>query len=156
MSERPDDDHLRPDGASDAAVQAAGKMTEALESLERARGHLHSFHQLIGKTDLALDDAIEQLEAAGRPDVAERLQQEVVGRNVIAGRWTFQIIEDFDDNYWSVFRDHERLVRDELVGGRRHVYESEMKEARRTRGNPAHSARPDGPVPAGTPATHEG
>ena len=54
MAQQPED-HRRPAGASDEAVEAAGKMTEALETLERARGHLYSFHQLIGETDFALD-----------------------------------------------------------------------------------------------------
>ena len=156
MSDAPDEQHTRPAGTSDAAVAAAGKVTEALETLERARGHLHDFHQLVGSTDLALDEALELLGEAGRDDVAERLQERLVGRNVLAGRWTFQVLEEFDDGCWSVFREEERHVRDELVGGRRHVFESEMKEARRTRGNPAHMARPDGPTPAGTPAAHGG
>jgi hypothetical protein len=41
-----------------------------------------------------------------------------------------------------VFREYEREVRDELQQGRRHVYESEMKERRRTRGRPGHERRP--------------
>jgi hypothetical protein len=58
------------------------------------------------------------------------------------GRWTFQIVEDFDDNYWSVFRDHERRVREELQHGHRHVFEAQMKERRRTHGKPGHESRP--------------
>ena len=142
MSDAPDEQHTRPEGTSDAAVAAAGKVTEALETLERARGHLHDFHQLVGSTDLALDEALDLLDEAGRSDLAERLQEVLVGRNVLAGRWTFQIIEELDDGYWSVFREEERHVREELVGGRRHVFESEMKEARRTRGRAGHEARP--------------
>jgi hypothetical protein len=115
----------------DRAVEAAGRMTEALETLERARGHLYSFHQLIGSADLALDDVLEHLRAAGAPALADELERELVGRNVIAGRWTFQILEDFDDGYWSAFRDFERRVREALVAGRRHVYEAEMKARRR-------------------------
>ena len=68
--------------------------------------------------------------------------QEMIGRNVLYGRWTFQIVEEFDDTYWSIFRDHERRVRDELQQGARHVYEAEMKERRRTKGRPGHEARP--------------
>ena len=33
-----------------------------------------------------------------------------------------------------------RLARRRLTGGRRHVYEAEIKEQRRTHGHPAHSA----------------
>jgi hypothetical protein len=74
MENRPRVEHTRPDAASDAAVAAAGRMTEALETLERARGHLYAFHQ--------------------------------------------------------------------LVDGRRHLHEAELKERRRTHGHPAHTARP--------------
>ncbi len=67
---------------------------------------------------------------------------EVVGRNVLPGRWTFQVVEEFDDAYWGPVRAVEEQVRRRVVGGRRHVLESEMKEARRSRGRPGHEARP--------------
>jgi len=136
------DEHTRPDGVDDDAVTAAGKMTEALETLERARGHLYAFHQLMGSTDLELDEVLELLRGQGADALAERIERDLLGRNVLAGRWTFQVIEEFDDDYWSVFREHERAVRDALVGGRRHLYEAEMKERRRTGGHSAHTARP--------------
>jgi hypothetical protein len=50
---------------------------------------------------------------------------------VLDGRWTFQIVEEFDDHYWSVFREHERHLRNTFQGGVRHVIELEMKERRR-------------------------
>jgi phosphate uptake regulator len=135
-------DHMRPDHAGDEAVAASGKMSEALETLERARGHLYSFHQLIGEADLMLDAALEALRAADAPELADRIERELLGRNVLEGRWTFQVVEEFDDGYWSLFRELERAVRDALLDGRRHVYEAEMKERRRTHGEPGHSAAP--------------
>jgi len=114
------------------AVQTAGKMTEALETLERARGHLLSFHQLVGSADLQLDDVVAGLRDAGHDELAQRVQRELLGRNVIPDRWTFQIVEEFDDGYWSVFRAYEEAVRNALTDGRRHMYEADMKERRRT------------------------
>ncbi|MHA0287469.1 hypothetical protein ACXYX3_13580 [Mycobacterium sp. C3-094] len=128
--------------ASDATVDAVGKVTEALEWVERARGHLYSFHQLMGRADLLLGEACDALREAGHDDVAERLETEVVGRNVLEGRWTFQIIEEFEDTYWDVVRDHEKRVRDDLVDGQRHLHEARMKEDRRTHGRKGHQARP--------------
>jgi hypothetical protein len=125
------DPHDRPPGASDDAVAAAGHMSEALETLERARGHLYSFHQLIGEADCALDDVLARLRAAGAEDLAAELERELVGRNVLEGRWTFQVVEEFDDGYWSVFRDYERRVRDAMTSGNRHVQEAELKARRR-------------------------
>ena len=139
----PDDEHRRPDGTDDATVEASGKLSEALEWVERARGHLYSFHQLIGRADFLAEEAADQLEAAGHADLARRAREEIVGRNVLHGRWTFQIVEDFDDGYWGAFRDFDRTVRDQLLGGRKHVYEAEMKEERRTPGRPRHESRPD-------------
>jgi len=142
MSDQPSPDHQRPDGVDDATAEAVGRLTEALETCERARGHLYSFHQLTGEGDLKLGDAVAQLRAAGHDALADRLDRDLVGRNVLQDRWTFQIVEDYDETYWSVFRRLERAVRDELTGGRRHLYEAELKEERRTHGHPDHTARP--------------
>ena len=125
------DPHDRPPGASDDAVAAAGHMSEALETLERARGHLYSFHQLIGEADFALDDVLVRLRTAGAEELAAELERELVGRNVLEGRWTFQVVEEFDAGDWSVFRDYERRVRDAMTSGNRHVYEAELKARRR-------------------------
>ena len=138
----PDERHRRPAGVTNDTVAALGKLSEALETVERARGHLYELHQLIGHADLMLDEAIDLFLAAGHDAIADRIGTDLLGRNVIAGRWTFQIVEDFDDGYYALFRELDRQARDELVGGRRHLYEAEMKERRRTPGRPGHEARP--------------
>ncbi len=137
-----DDDHRRPAGVDDATVEAVGTVSEALEWLERARGRLYDFHQMVGHLDLKMGEAVEQLRRCGHEEVADMLDREVVGRNVLDGRWTFQVIEEFDDLYYGPIRAAERQVRDRLVGGRRHVFEAEMKEARRTSGHAGHERRP--------------
>jgi len=134
--------HQRPAGVSDETVEATGKMSEALEWIERARGALYEFHQLMGRADFLFGDAGDLLEAAGHDELASMVRTEVVGRNVLDGRWTFQIVEEFDDCYYEVVRAAERRIRDELVAGRRHIYESEMKDHRRTNGNTGHERRP--------------
>jgi hypothetical protein len=141
-ADAPDSGHSRPDGVDDLTVEAVGLLTEALETTERARGHLYSFHQLTGKADFEVGDAVAKLREAGHDRVADTLETELLGRNVLPGRWTFQIMEEYDDTYWSVFRALERRVRDELAGGRAHLHEAELKEQRRTHGHPHHTARP--------------
>jgi hypothetical protein len=135
-------DHDVPPGVSEATVAALGVLSEALETTERARGHLYAFHQLTGSADLRLGEAVEDLRAAGHAELADRIATELVGRNVISERWTFQIVEDYDDGYWSLFRRLEREAREQLVCGRRHLYEAGMKEERRTHGRPGHEAGP--------------
>ncbi len=141
---RDSDDHLdrRPAGLDEPTIAAVGKVSEALEYVERARGHLYSFHQLMGGADLTLGEACDALRNAGHDAQADRLETELVGRNVLYGRWTFQIVEEFDDGYWTEFRTHDRRVRDELQAGERHVFEARMKEQRRTHGRTDHEARP--------------
>ena len=132
----------RPDGVSDELVEAVGKASEALEYVERARGHLYSFHQLMGRVDKLTGEAAEELRQAGHPGVADRLGREIVGRNAIDGRWTFQIVEEFDDLYYRAFEAAEAKVRDDLMAGRRHVFESELKDGRISPGESGHERRP--------------
>lgn len=144
MSETPsvDDAHRRPKGASDELVEAVGKVSEALEWVERARGHLYDVHQMMGHADLLFGEAADALADAGATEEAEHLRTEIVGRNILEGRWTFQVVEEFDDGYYAAVRAAEAQVRDQLMDGRRHVFEAEMKERRRTHGHPDHTAAP--------------
>ena len=137
-------DRTRPD-LDDTTVEALGKLSEALETLDQARGQLYGFHQHTGKADLLLQDAVELFRKAGHTTLADDLDRDLVGRNVIADRWTFQIVEDYDDNYWGAFRAFDERARTELADGDRHVHEARMKQRERTRGHGAHQAGPDLP-----------
>jgi hypothetical protein len=138
----PDEAHRRPEGADDATVEAVGKISEALEWIERARGRLYDFHQMIGRADFLLEDGAQMLEGSGATELAEAVRVEAIGRNVLDGRWTFQIVEEFEDVYHRHLRALDDRVRDELMNGRRHVYEAELKERRRTPHQRAHESRP--------------
>lgn len=142
MADHQAPEHGVPDGVDDATVAAVGKLTEALETTERARGHLYAFHQLTGGADLQLGEAAQGLRDAGHTELASALERDLVGRNVLPGRWTFQVVEEYDDTYWTAFRAAEQRVRDELTGGRRHLHEAGMKQDRRTHGHPDHTATP--------------
>ena len=135
------EDRSRPD-LDDTTVEGLGKLSEALETIEQARGLLYGFHQLTGKADLLLQDAVDLLRKAGADELADDLETDLVGRNVIADRWTFQIVEDFDDNYWGTFRRFDERARTELADGDRHVYEARMKQRERSKGHPHHEAGP--------------
>ena len=135
------DDLSRPD-LDDDTVAALGTLSESLETVEQARGLLYGFHQLTGKADRLLQDAVQQFRDAGHAELADDLERDLVGRNVVADRWTFQVVEDFDANYWSAFRAFDQRARDELSGGDRHVLEARMKQRERTAGQPHHEAGP--------------
>jgi hypothetical protein len=64
----------------DDTVAALGKLSEALETTERARGHLYAVHQLTGHADLQLGDAVDLLRKAGHDGLADRIGTELLGR----------------------------------------------------------------------------
>ena len=138
-----DEEHIRPEGVDDLTVEALGTISEALEAIEIARGHLYALHRMTGTADLTLGKGVQQLREAGHTELADTFERELVGRNVLEGRWTFQIVEEYDDGYYSAFKRLEKEARDALVEGKRHLYESELKEARRTRGRHGHERRPE-------------
>ncbi|MGC4111738.1 MAG: hypothetical protein QM747_15240 [Nocardioides sp.] len=142
MSDEISEQHQVPDGVDAATVDAVGRLTKGLETVEWARGHLYAFHQLTGEGNRLVEEAIPMLREAGHDEWADRLERELFGRNVLEGRWTFQIVEEYDDGYWSLFRELEAAVRADLTAGRRHLREAGLKEDQRTRGAPGHSAEP--------------
>ena len=141
--DEPDARHQVPDGVDEKTVTAVGQLTAALEVVEQARGMLYGFHRMTGRADNDLVTALEALEDAGHGELAAGMREELFGRNVLNRRWTFQIVEDYDDNYWGVFRAFDERARTELADGDRHVYEARMKQRERTRGHGAHEAGPD-------------
>ena len=138
----PDAAHQVPPGVDEATVEAVGRLTAALEVVDHARGMLYAFHRLTGRADNDLADALAALADAGHGDLADAIRADLHGRNVLQGRWTFQVVEDYDDGYWSTFRRWEQEARDRLLAGRRHVHEAQLKERNRTHGRPGHEARP--------------
>ena len=129
------------DDFDDATVEAVGKLSEAFEVIEDARGSLYRFHRLTGTADLTLGEAVDLLRKAGHDELAERVDRELLGRNVLPGMWTFQVVERYDDTYYSTFQDFVREARG-LTGGQRHTFEARMKEDRRTDGEPGHEPKP--------------
>lgn len=138
----PNDKYARPDTANDVTVEAAGKMSEGLEWVERARGDLYEIHQKIGHADELFAEAADSLRQSGHPELADMVMTKVSGRNVLDGRWTFQIVDEFDEGYYADVKAAEKEVRDKLMKGKKHVYESELKEKTRTHGEPGHESRP--------------
>ena len=150
MSDERDAEHRRPEGVSDETVEALGKLSAALDHVEDARGHLYAFHRLMGSAESTLEEATELVRAAGHDDLADALDRDALGANPLPGMWSFQMVEAFDDGFYARAKGLHQRALDELVEGRRHIFEAEMKELRRTHGRPGHEATP------GTPGGREG
>jgi hypothetical protein len=126
--------HARPAGTDDATVNAVGQISAAFEVAENARGMLYAFHRMSGEADLALQEGLLALRKAGHAELADEIDDVLVGRDVVRDMWTFQIVEAYDEQYWQVFRAVDALVRDRLSNGVPHVFEAEMKLHEQTEG----------------------
>lgn len=111
--------------------------------IERARGSLFDFHQLTGHAHQLMLQAAAQFRDAGQTEAAETIENEMVGLNVLPGRWTFQVVEEYDDGYYQVLKDAVRAMTDQHMEGRRHVLEAELKQRVRAPGRPGQEATPD-------------
>ena len=129
-----DAEHPRPAGLTDAEVEAAGKVSAAFEVVENARGMLYAFHRMSGQADLSLQEAVADLRACGHAELADEIDQVLIGRDVIPGHWTFQIVEAYDEQYYQVFRAVAAKVQREAGGGSPHLFEAEMKVHEQTDG----------------------
>ena len=126
-----DERHRRPDGVTDATVEALGKLSAALDHVEDARGHLYAFHRLCGSAEKTLETATAMLRDAGHEELADAFDRDVLGGNPLPGMWSFQMVEAYDDGYYTTAKGLEQRALDELVEGRRHLFEAEMKALRR-------------------------
>jgi hypothetical protein len=126
--------HQRPAATDDATVDAVGKISAAFEVVENARGMLYAFHRMSGEADLALQEGLAALRDAGHHDLADEIDDVLVGRDVVRDMWTFQIVEAYDEQYWRVFQAVDQLVREQLSAGEPHVFEAEMKRREQTEG----------------------
>lgn len=115
--------------ADPAVVDALGKLSAALEVVEEARGFLYAFHRRSGEADLGLQDALLALRECGGDAavVAAEVDATLVGRDTNQAGWTYQLVEFYDDTYWSAFRAADQCARDRLAGGVRHLFEARMQ-----------------------------
>ena len=118
--------HPVPDGVTDETVAALGELSAAFEVIEEARGHLYAFHRRSGKADLALQEAVDHLRKAGHPELADEIDQVLVGRDVVPGLWTYQLVESYDRTYYDVWQAVVEKA-ERLGGGVPHLAESGMK-----------------------------
>lgn len=124
-------DYSPPDGISDELVAAVGKLREAMERLERVRGHLYELHQLMGRTDRLFGEAAQALAIAGAPQQADLVEQQIVGRNILEDRWSFEVVDEFNRTYYEPVKAIVEQAEKDLMTGRRHVFEAALKRARR-------------------------
>jgi hypothetical protein len=104
--------------------EALHRVELGVEWLHRAHGNLVEFHHKTGHAMDHLADAEAQLRASGHTDLADALRDEYLPRGVIdEGRWSYDVLESYQDGFLSVLTDFEKHARSEIADGQRHVTE---------------------------------
>lgn len=115
------------DAIDDALLEAAHRLEVATEWIERSFGALLDAHHAAGHGQDMLLEAAGMLDDAGRADLAELVRSGAACRDAAAGRWTYQIVDEFRSHLLEPARRVEEQVRGELTGGVRHRHEARMK-----------------------------
>ena len=123
--------------------QAAAKLSEALEYVERARGR-PTPSTSSPATRTCCWTRSSRLWRDRSPDLIETIRHQLYGLDVLFGRWTFEVVEEFDSGFYAAWLDVEKQVRQELTGGRRHTFEARLKAERQARGVKADDDDGDG------------
>lgn len=113
--------------ADEATLDAVHQLEVAVEWIERAFGALLDAHHEVGHGQGLMMEAADALRAAGHGVLADRLETEVAPRDAAAGRWTYQVVDEFRAHLLEPAREFERDVRETLAGGVRHRYEAREK-----------------------------
>lgn len=120
--------------AAEETSDVVGMLDEYADVLVRARGRLYDFHQLVGTADALLSKVAEGMDTTGEEDLAARVRRRLLGRNVVPGMWSFELVEAFERTYLDVAEDVVAELRGALADGRRHTHEARMKRRRRRDG----------------------
>ncbi|MDF9744538.1 hypothetical protein [Natrinema salsiterrestre] len=126
-----DDTPLDPDGESESVPALSDTECEALHEVElglewvqRAQGSLLEFHHATGHGMDHLYRAKELLRATGHDDLADAIRTELLPQGVVdEDRWSYDVLENFQDGLLAETRSLERRVRRDLADGERHVRE---------------------------------
>lgn len=118
---RTDENELSLLDQQEETLQANHELLSAYEYVIRARGALYEFHHLIAQADSLFESAAKHLNEVGHPECAGYVQR-VVGRDVLPGLRTHELVEGFDDSYWRDANDAENEVRKRIMHNVRHSH----------------------------------
>ncbi|PCR91269.1 hypothetical protein [Natrinema ejinorense] len=109
---------------SDAEFDALHEVELGLEWVQRAQGSLLEFHHATGHGMDHLYRAEELLRATGHDELADAVRTELLPHGVVdEDRWSYDVLENFQESLLAETRSLERRVRRELADGQRHVRE---------------------------------
>ncbi|MFB6156738.1 MAG: hypothetical protein ABEJ34_02720 [Haloferacaceae archaeon] len=104
-----------------------------VEHLYRAYGHLLAFHHAVGHAMDRFAGIEDDLRAVGYDGYAAELRDHHLPAGVVGDRWSYELVEEFQDGFLAEMTGFERRLRDDVAGGRRHVTEREQQRRWRER-----------------------
>jgi hypothetical protein len=105
--------------------------------VERAWGNRVTFHLEIGRAQLMMLVASRRLVELGARELADRVRHDLAPRDALPGRWTYRIIDEFRESFLRPARAVEEEVREALCEGRRHRFESALRDRHRSGASPS-------------------
>lgn len=129
-------DRSNDDRLSDTERDALHEVELGLEWLQRAQGNLIEFHHATGHGMDHLNRAESMLRESGHTTHADELRETVLPHGVVDGdRWSYDVLESFQDTVHTEICRFERQVRDDLAGGDRHLRERRQERRWKARAN---------------------
>lgn len=116
-----------PTEFGEAARDALHSVELGLEWLQRAHGNLLEFHHGIGHGMNHLDDAEAKLRDCGHEELADRLRDDYLPRGPIDGRWTYELVEDFEAEFLDDLAELDRRAHEAIADGERHLAEQHQR-----------------------------
>jgi len=124
------DDHHTMETPTETEQEALHRVTLGMEWLHRAHGHLLAFHHNVGHAMDHFAAAEPLLREAGHVDLADAIREEYLPRGVVdENRWSYDVVEDFEDGVLADMDAFETTVRAQLADGQRHVAERAQERA---------------------------
>ncbi|WP_460921487.1 hypothetical protein [Salinarchaeum chitinilyticum] len=112
----------------DETVAALHEVELGCEWLQRANGHLLQFHHATGHGMDHLAAAEEHLREAGHTELADVIRDELLPGGVVDDdRWSYDLVESFQQGLLGDVEGFEQRSRDELADGDRHVAERQQE-----------------------------
>ena len=116
-----------PYHSDDPTVEALHRVELGLEWFHRAHGHLVAFHHNTGHAMDHFAAAEELLRDQGEDELADDLRDEFLPCGVLGDRWSYDVLETFQDGLLDDAESFEKRARHRLADGDRHVAERQQE-----------------------------
>lgn len=138
------DERSRPEDLTETEREALHQVELGTERLHRAHGHLVAFHHNTGRGMDHLASAETLLRECGHPDLADELRDEHLPRGVVegcgdetpAGRWSYDVLEDFQESFLEAVVAFSERVTEQVGDGLRHAHERTQEREWNRRARP--------------------